>query len=160
MAKKLIEAAVEASIQEAIYAELFASHLYKRIATQLQRIGYFGAAKHFRDESADELEHYQRHVDFLNDMGSVAETPALPECAESVPSLLDAIELSYETECALLESYSNWYKSADPVTAQHLLQFIEIQRKSVGEYGDLMARIELVGDDKCGLLIIDKELGE
>ena len=44
-------------------------------------------------------------------------------------------------------------------TAHFLLQFLEIQRKSIGEYGDWLSRLELAGDDKCAILIIDKELG-
>ena len=39
------------------------------------------------------------------------------------------------------------------------MQFLEIQRKAVGAYGDLLARLELAGDDKCALLLIDQELG-
>jgi ferritin len=42
---------------------------------------------------------------------------------------------------------------------QFLLQFLEFQRKSVGEYGDLLARIQLVDQDKAGMLLIDQELG-
>jgi ferritin len=44
-------------------------------------------------------------------------------------------------------------------TQQFLLQFLETQRKSVGEYGDLLSRLAIVADDKCGLIIIDQELG-
>ena len=46
------------------------------------------------------------------------------------------------------------------VTQQFLLQFLAIQRKSVGEFGDLLARIGLVKGDNAGILQIDKELGE
>jgi ferritin len=44
-------------------------------------------------------------------------------------------------------------------TQQFLLQFLELQRKSVGEYGDLMSRLMIVKGDRCGLIIIDQELG-
>jgi len=40
-----------------------------------------------------------------------------------------------------------------------LLQIMELQRTSVGEYGDLLARIQLVDGDKAGMLLIDQELG-
>ena len=50
--------------------------------------------------------------------------------------------------------------SGFPVTQQFLLQFLAIQRKSVGEFGDLLARIGLVKGDNAGILQIDKELGE
>jgi ferritin len=61
----------------------------------------------------------------------------------------------------LYNNYKKWYAkaSSDPAVQQFLLQFIEFQRTSVGEYGDLLARIQLVDQDKAGMLLIDQELG-
>lgn len=150
---------VENILADAVRAELYASHLYKHVANQLQRLGYFGGQKHFLAESADELEHYQRHADYMNDRGSVAEIPPLPRGTEPVESLRDALQLAYDTELGLQENYAQWYSDVDVITQQHLLQFLEIQRKSVGEYGDLLSRLDRAEDDPCGLLMIDQELG-
>jgi ferritin len=46
------------------------------------------------------------------------------------------------------------------MTAQFLLQFLEIQRKSIGEYGDLLARLQIADDNAAALLMIDNELGQ
>ena len=147
-------------LNKAVKSELYASHLYKHVANQMQRIGYFGAQKFFAGESADELTHYQLIADYMNDRGSMAETPALEACREKPGSLRDALELAYETELQLANDYESWYKTCNCViTQQFLLQFLEIQRKSVGEYGDWLARMDRVGSDECGILMIDKELG-
>jgi len=158
----IISANLKAVLDEAVHSELYASNLYKHVANQLQRLGYFGAQKFFLKESADELAHYQLHVDFQNDVGTVAKIPMIEAMNESIKTLSDAIELGYETELELYENYKDWYEqsSTDPVVQQFLLQFLEFQRKSVGEYGDLLARIQLVDQDKAGMLLIDQELGE
>ena len=158
----IISANLKAVLDEAVHAELYAANLYKHIANQLQRLGYFGAQKFFLKESASELEHYQLHVDFQNDVGTVAKVPSIEAMNESIKSFSDAIELGYETELELYENYKGWYEqaSSDPVVQQFLLQFLELQRTSVGEYGDLLARIQLVDQDKAGMLLIDQELGE
>jgi ferritin len=157
----IISANLKAVLDEAVHSELYASNLYKHVANQLQRLGYFGAQKFFLKESADELAHYQLHVDFQNDVGTVAKVPAIEAMNESIKTLSDAIELGYETELELYENYKDWYEQAsgDPIVQQFLLQFLEFQRKSVGEYGDLLARIQLVDQDKAGMLLIDQELG-
>ena len=157
----IISANLKAVLDEAVHSELYASNLYKHVANQLQRLGYFGAQKFFLKESADELAHYQLHVDFQNDVGTVAKVPMIEAMNESIKTLSDAIELGYETELELYENYKDWYEqsSTDPVVQQFLLQFLEFQRKSVGEYGDLLARIQLVDQDKAGMLLIDQELG-
>ena len=101
------------------------------------------------------------HAQFQNDVGTVAKVPMVEAMDESIKSFSDAIELGYETELELYNSYKGWYSDAseDPVVQQFLLQFIELQRTSVGEYGDLLARIHLVDGDKAGMLLIDQELG-
>lgn len=159
--KMIIDSSLKALIDDAIHSELYASNLYKHIANQLQRIGYFGAQKFFAAESATELAHYQLHVQFLNDVGGVAKVPAIEAMNEPIDTLSDAVELGYETELQLYEDYVSWYKQAesDPVVQQFLLQFLELQRTSVGEYGDLLARIQLVDQDKAGMLLIDQEMG-
>lgn len=158
----IISANLKTMLDEAVHAELFASNLYKHIANQVQRLGYFGTQKFFLRESADELVHYQKHVDFQNDVGTVAAVPQIEAMTDPIKTLSDAIELGYETELDLYNSYKRWYDlaSTDPVVQQFLLQFLEIQRTSVGEYGDLLARIQLVDQDKAGMLLIDQELGE
>jgi ferritin len=86
--------------------------------------------------------------------------PALEACTETVGGIVDAIELGYETELQLMNDYQDWYRGITcAITQQFLLQFLEIQRKSVGEYGDLLARLKIVQDDAAGQLMIDKELG-
>jgi ferritin len=139
--KMIISQESKDMLDDAIHSELYASNLYKHIANELQRLGYFGTSKFFLKESADELAHYQVHVEFQNDVGTVAKVPAI--------------------ESMLYNDYKKWYGQAsdDPVVQQFLLQFLEIQRTSVGEYGDLLSRIQLVDGDKAGMLLIDQELG-
>jgi ferritin len=159
--KMIISQECKDMLDDAVHSELYASNLYKHIANQLQRIGYFGATKFFLKESADELVHYQLHVEFQNDVGTVAKVPMIEAMNDPIKSLSDAIETGYETELELYNDYKKWYgqTSEDPVVQQFLLQFLEFQRTSVGEYGDLLSRIQLMDGDKAGMLLIDQELG-
>lgn len=158
--KSILSATDKRLIQEAVQQELYASHLYKQVANYMQRAGYFGAQSFFAGEAEDELKHYGLHVQFLNDMGDVAEVPELPAISQKPAGLEEAIQLGFDTELELGQKYEAWHTAAtSPMTKQHLLQFLEIQRKSIGEYGDWLARIERAAGDECGLLIIDKELG-
>lgn len=160
MIRNLLSLPVQANLQQAIHEELYASNLYKHIANQCQRIGLFGAAKHFLNESKDETEHYQAIAEYLNDRGSVAEIPSIEAIDETVTSLQDAIEVAYQTEVDLGANYEKWYRSADPTTQRFLLKYLEIQQESIGEYGDLLSRLKLAGDDNCAILLIDQELSQ
>ena len=161
--RNLLPKDVQAALTEACQAEVYAAHLYQHLANRLQRLGFFGAQKFFLADSEDEMKHYRGLVDFFNDMGSVAPVPAVELMTEAVGSLRDALQAAYDTELQLMQDYATWYGVAlksFPVAAQFILQYLEIQRKSVGEIADWLARLDLAGDDPCGLLIIDKEMGE
>ena len=143
----------------AIIKELNASRLYTQVANQCNNLGLFGAEKFFQSEAADELKHYQRLADYMLDRGVVPDMPALEAVTVAVSDIGDALLEGLKAETALETLYAGWYTEilpSDPVTAQFLLQYLEIQQKSVGEYGDLIIRCELMGDD---VLIFDQELG-
>ena len=151
-----------AMLNEAVQAELYASHLYRHLANQMQRLGYFGAQKFFASEAMDELEHYQKLVDVMNDLGTVAATPSLEAVSDKVSGLKDAFGIALETEVQLGADYERWYKAtADvPMVQESLHFFLEKQRKSIGEFQDWLARMDRAGSNEAALLIIDKELGE
>lgn len=138
--KSILKPAIKKMLQEAIFNELYASMLYKQIANNMQRIGMFGAQKYFLAESADELVHYQKLVDYFNDLGDMADIPALPDLSnKKFTDIGSALNAAYETELTLLNKYVEWYEKADCVTEQFLLQFIQIQRESCGEMADLIS---------------------
>lgn len=161
MAKSLLSAEIKILLEKALASELHVSNLYKHIANQLQRLGYFGAQSYFLKESADELSHYQKLSDYCNDMGWVAPVPAVPKMSDKISNISDALEISYEAELDLLNQYKKFYEEAedkydDCITATFIQQFILIQVRSVGEYGDLIAKLALNGD----IYEFDEEMGK
>jgi ferritin len=158
MKTEIINTKLAEKLNQALESEMYASHLYRHFATQMQFKGYFGTQSFFLHESNDELTHFQKLVDFLNDVGYQAIMPSVPECDEEITGLKDAFELAFETEKDLLNLYVGIYKENDPIVQEIILDFIKIQRKAVGEYGDLLARLSIIKDDPCGLLIFDQEM--
>jgi len=131
---------------ESAESELFASHLYQYLANQMQRLGYFGAQKYFQNESSEELKHYNKLKDFVNDMGDILGMPATDEISNPIMNIGDALYLSYQTELDLMKQYQEFYEKSeeldDCVTATFLIEFLQIQRISVGEYGDFISRYQ------------------
>lgn len=157
MKKNLLSKEYYNKIIKAITLELSASNLYKHLCNQLQNIGYFGSAEFFKKESKDELKHYQIWADFVNDKGTAAKIPTIEGFTDDITSLKEAFEMYYKKEYDLGEFYNKWYMECDDATIhQQLLTFIEIQRTSVGEAGDLLATLEQCGTEKGALLVFDK----
>jgi ferritin len=149
--KSLLSPAMKKGMQDAVYVELYQSNLWKSLANQLQRLGLFGSQKYFLAESAEELTHYQMHVEFMNDMGDCADLPKIDAVTDKVTDIGDALEIGYNTELDVYNQYKEFYDKAadeDVSVAQYILQFIEIQRKAVGHYGDLLAKYKIAEETK------------
>lgn len=161
MKKNLLSKEYYDKIIEAIGLELSASNLYKHLCNQLEGIGYFGSAKFFKDESAEELKHYQILADFMNQKGNVAMIPTVKGFTDKVTELKQAFDIYYKKEYDLGEFYNEWYLECEDATIlQMLLQFIEIQRVSIGEAADFLATLEQCTGDKAALLLFDKEIND
>ena len=158
MAKSLLTGTVQNIIDDAIHEELYAAQLYRHLSNQCNRLGLFGAAKYFANESSDELTHYQKWADYLNDRGSVATLPETPAFDNTIPDIKAALEAAYDAEKALGDKYIAWYKQVfpiDPMTANFMLFSLDKQMTSIGEYNDLLQRLALGGD----ILVFDQEMG-
>lgn len=151
MVKSLLKPEIKRLFDKAAASELYASHLYQFVANNYQRLGFFGAQKFFLGESKEELEHYQKLSDFVNDMGDMLGVPEVEKISVSVKTLMDGLIVAYKIENTLLNQYVQFYEQAeeqfDCVTSTYLIEFIQIQRKAVGQYGDLISKLERNPDD-------------
>ena len=160
--KSLLSPSMKKGLQSAIQVELYQSNLWKSLANQLQRIGYFGGQKYFLAESAEELTHYQMHVEFMNDMGDCADLPKIDAITDKVKDLGEALELGYQTELDVYNQYKELYAQAedeDCTVAIYLQQFVTIQRQAVGHYGDLLAKYKIAEATK-ELLEFDEHIAD
>jgi ferritin len=148
-------------LNAAIEQELYASNHYKYAASCLQKQGYFGCQKFFEGESADELEHYYKIRDFFNDRGDEADMPSIDGVEFKDESIMGIFMTSFKLEKSLGDFYNKFYMSTSDAAVQVFLKdLVEIQTKAIGEYGDLIARLELCANNPAALLIFDQELGK
>ena len=161
--KSLLTPSMKKGLQKAIYAELYQSNLWKHIANQLQRLGYFGGQKYFLAESAEELTHYQIFVDFINDMGDVADVPKIDAIEDDIDSIATALQVAYDMELDVYNQYKKFYEEAedeDVTVSIFMQQFVTIQLKAVGTYGDLISRYNKCGTNEAAILEFDRYLSK
>jgi ferritin len=96
----------------------------------------------------------------VNDRGDVADVPMVKAMKDAIPTLRSAFELYYEKEVTLGEFYNDWYMDCDDATIhQQLLFFVETQRKSIGEAGDLLSTLDRIMGNSAGELLFDQQRG-
>lgn len=143
-------------INKAGHLEKFAAQTYEHFANIARMKGLYGAEKFFLNEAKDENKHFQKLAKFMNDMGVLITMPALEEQNEEIETIDELFEKAYDMELNLLEYYESIEEELPGRFENIILEMIQIQVKSVGEYGDLLARLSIVGDD---ILVFDQELG-
>ena len=161
--KNLLSPSMKKGLQKAIYAELYQSNLWKHIANNLQRLGFFGGQKYFLAESAEELTHYQIFVDFINDMGDVADVPKIDAIEDEIDSIATALQVAYDMELDVYNQYKKLYEEADEedcAVGIFLQQFVTIQLRAVGAYGDLISRYNRCGTNEAAILEFDRYLSK
>lgn len=136
--------------------EMVASHTYKHLANSMKSIGFFGAEKFFNAECLSELEHYDKLEAFMNDMNEQLEVRSLEAVDDEIGDLMQAFTHAVEMESDLLEEYEFAWEKASPKMKAFLKEMIDIQVQSVGEYGDLIARLSRTSEP----ILVDQELGK
>lgn len=136
--------------------ELEASQLYLHLANSMKSINFFGAASFFIKESNAEREHYSKLEDFMNNMGEQLEVRAISAVKSPVNELMEAFEKALEAEVDLLGEYEDAWEKGSPKVKVLINEFIQLQTESVGEYGDLIARLSRTNEP----ILIDQELAK
>ena len=154
--KKLLTSQEVEMINKLGVEELTASQTYLHLSNTMKTIGFFGAEKFFMNESNSERDHYNKLEVFMNDMNEQIEVRALQAIKVEIDDLMEALEYALDIEMNLLGQYEEAYKKSSPKLQALIHHFLEIQVESVGEYGDLIARLSRTTEP----ILIDQELGK
>jgi ferritin len=160
MSPRTLDPTIVSALEARLKDEYTAHLIYKNAANWCKNVNYKHAAAFFEAEAADELTHAQKLQDYLTQWNVL---PQIPVCAvpNTLTSLVDCINVSYEFEYALLKSYSDLQNAMDgphPATFNFIQQFVDIQNESVGVFSDLLNGLMLVDvTNKLDLLVFEGE---
>lgn len=142
-------------INDLAQLELTASHSYLFLANCMRSKGYFGAEKFFTKESLSEREHYNKWAMFLNNLGVEINVDAVDSVDKEIANLTEAMEMALDMEQSLLKEYEvACCKDVSMKVKLEMYDFVKIQVESVGEYLDLLARLEITKEE----ILVDQEL--
>ena len=160
MSPRTLDPTIVSALEARLKDEYTAHLIYKNAANWCKNVNYKHAAAFFEAEAADELTHAQKLQDYLTQWNVL---PQIPVCAvpNTLTSLVDCINVSYEFEYALLQSYSDLQNAMDgphPATFNFIQQFVDIQNESVGVFSDLLNGLMLVDvTNKLDVLFFEGE---
>jgi ferritin len=160
----MITKTVEAEVNQQIRREELSSRLYLSMASWCQVNGYQGAAQFLYAQSDEEREHQLKFIHYLDDRGGMTKLLEIEKPALKFKSLIEIFRQVLEHEEYISASINNLYGLAveekDFTTGNFLQWFINEQVEEESVSRQIIDKIKLAGDEKGGLFMIDKELGE
>jgi ferritin len=158
----MLNETVEKKINSQINAELFSAYLYYSMANYFESISLPGAAHWMRNQTIEEMIHVQKFVSYVNERRGTVKLEAIEGPQTEWKSPLDAFEAAYEHEVHITGRINKLLdaalKESDHATANFLQWFVAEQVEEEASADAIVQQLKLVGDNKGGLFMVDKEL--
>ncbi|MGH7584954.1 MAG: ferritin [Gemmatimonadales bacterium] len=156
------------TIQDAMNAQIqkeFASaYLYLAMASYFAEANLNGFANWMRVQAREERNHALKFFDYIHDRNAHAELDAVPKPAATWASPLAAFEAARKHEEKVSASIRDIYDLAvkeKDYASQALLQWFIVEQVEEEKTGrEIVDTLKLIGDNRAGLFMYDKELGK
>jgi ferritin len=155
---------LEAALNKQVNEELFSSYLYMSMAAYFESIDLTGFAHWMRIQTAEEHEHGLMFFDYINERNGRVLLTKIEGPKTEWKSPLDAFEEAYHHEKHISERIDKLVNHArelkDNATDEFLQWFVEEQVEEEASTYRIVQQLKLIGDDRAGLYLLDRELAQ
>lgn len=151
------------ALNKQINAELYASYLYLSMAAYFDAQNFNGFAHWMKKQSQEEYGHAMKIYGYLNDVGAKVDLQTIEkpksEWKDSLDAFSDALEHEKKVTKMINDLTDQAISEKDHSTNIFLHWFVEEQVEEVATAQQIVDKLKLVGDNKNGLFMLDRELG-
>jgi ferritin len=146
-----------------IQLEFESSFAYLQMGGDFELRSLPGMASWMRLQSGEEHLHAMKFIQFVLDRGGKLQLKSIAAPAETPDTVVGAFEaaLGHERRVtrAIHELYSKALDAKDYSSLPLLQWFVNEQVEEESTVSTILDRVRMVGDDRTGLLFLDRELG-
>lgn len=158
MLSKKIEAALNGQIE----SEAMSSQLYLAMASWAETQGFSGAAKFLYTHSDEERVHMLKLFQYVNERGGHAIVPALKQPPKAFSSLPQVFSQIFQHEVAVSSEINKLVETClnekDYTTTNFLQWYVSEQIEEERLAKNVVDKLNLIGNDKGGLYMFDRDL--
>ncbi|MBN1300378.1 MAG: ferritin [Melioribacteraceae bacterium] len=151
------------TLNEQINKEMFSSYLYLSMSSYFSDKNLTGMAAWMKAQSAEETMHAMKIYDFVQNLGGKVILKKIDEPKNEWDSPKAAFEDALEHEKFISRSINEIIDLAisekDHATHNFLGWFVTEQVEEEATASEIVDKFELIGDNKGGLYMLDRELG-
>jgi ferritin len=155
---------LEANLNKQINEEMFSSYLYLSMTAYFESTNLPGFANWMRVQTQEENLHAMMFFDYINRRNGRVLLARIEEPQKEWKSPLDAFVAAYEHEKHISERIRSLVKQArgldDDSTDNFLQWFVTEQVEEEDNTYKIVQQLRLIGDDRAGLFLLDRELAQ
>ena len=160
---KMLSKVMQDALNEQVKIEEQSSHVYLAMASWAEiQPGIDNITAFFYRHSDEERMHMLKLIHFINDRGGFAVVPPLSQPALTFPSIKHAFKALLEHEIYVSESINKLVDIAltnkDYATHNFLQWYVAEQIEEEALARTINDKLELIGDDKGGLYLFDRDI--
>jgi ferritin len=151
---------LETSLNNQLNLELVSAYAYLGMAAYFQQSAFTGFARWMELQSQEEMLHAGKFFKYIGERNGKVALQAIPEPKCDYKSALQAFQTSLGHEQKVSAAICGIYEVAladkDYATLSFLKWFLDEQVEEEKSVGEMVAKLELVGDNRNGLFHLDK----
>jgi ferritin len=160
----MISPKMQDAFNEQMKHEFYSSYLYLSMSAYCESANLPGLAQWMRAQATEEVKHAMKIFDHLMDRGARVQLQAIGRPPVDFASPREVFEQAHRHEEQVTASINDVYGLAvderDFASRVFLDWFVQEQVEEEKTSGLLAEQLKMVGDDRLGLLMLDRELGK
>ncbi|MEE9368638.1 MAG: ferritin [Pontiella sp.] len=158
----MISDKMQAALNDQVNEEFYSAYLYLAMSSYCQTIGLPGFAHWMRLQYEEENMHVTKMYDYILNQGGAVHLKAIAEPEQEFGSPLEIVKKTLEHEQYITNLIHRLMDLAveerDYATQTFLQWYVTEQVEEEANVNDILAPLQMVGDDKGGLMMIDQQL--
>lgn len=158
----MISNKMQAALNEQINAEFYSAYMYLAMSAYCNTLGLPGFAHWMRMQYEEETMHVSKMYDYILDQGGAVHLKTIEEPPKEYGTPLEVFETTLEHEqhvTGLINKLMDLaFEERDYATQTFLQWFVTEQVEEEANVNDIVAPLRMVGADKSGLMMIDRQL--
>jgi ferritin len=158
----MLKSVIEQALNKQIELEASSSQFYLSMASWAEAQGLNGTSIFLYKHSDEERMHMLKLVHFLNERGGTAVIPALIKPPTTFESMTQVFESLLEHELNVTESINNivglCLDEKDFTTHNFMQWYVAEQLEEEALARTILDKLNMIGDDKGGLYLFDRDL--
>lgn len=155
---------LQQALQQQIAIESYSSSVYLSMASWMDAQGFEGTAAFLYRQSDEERMHMLKIFHFINDQDGCAKVPSVEAPQSEFANYHKIFDMVLEQEQAVTRSIHELVNLAvqekDHATHTFLQWYINEQMEEEKQVKTILNKLKIIGEDRSGLYLIDKELGD